>query len=93
MAGLNYFGQVFDASGTATTDETTVRWSTSTNPIYKVRKASFTNDGAVNLLIRNPVAGDQITLAPGENVLFNCVSDGFTVDAASNCAFRAHGEG
>jgi len=92
--GQECFGQMFDASGTATTTETTTRWTASTNPIYRVRKASFTNDGAVDLLIRCPVSADQITLAAGENILFNNVSDGFTVDAASGtCAFRAHGEG
>lgn len=94
MAGTNNNGMLFDKSGTATSTETTAanaKWDANG---CRPRRVSLTNDGAIDLSYRFSIdAEPQMTLAPGENVVSETISNGLQVVCASSCAFRATAEG
>jgi len=88
------FGNTWNKAGTATTTVTTDALAVWDANGSRPRKVDVLNDGSVDLLVQVHIGGAVFTIAPGESSLFNTISDGLTVEAASGtCAFRAHAEG
>ena len=96
MSSNQGYGMTWDKSGVAGNGTETIaslaKWDANG---CRPRKVSITNDAVVNLLIRINIDSDaQWTLGPGENVVFDTISNGLQVEGVgATCAFRAHAEG